>query len=96
MKKNILFVFLSAVILAGCIPGSKQAVEYDAASVTEVLEGVVSVGASEGSYSLRTSSGQVVLMHDGNTALGGYVGKSVQVTGQYSGSTLYVDEVVVK
>ena len=96
MKKNILFVFLSAVILAGCIPGKTQPVEYDASLVTEVLVGTVSAGKNEGEYSLRMDNGQMVLLHDGNVALGGYVGQKVEVTGQYSGSTLYVDEVVVK
>ncbi len=92
--KRIAVLLVSSVLLSACILVPQKA-KYNPADVTETLVGVVSLGGGESNYSLKKDVGGIVLLHDGNASLGGFVGKKVKVVGQYSGTTLYVDSVEI-
>lgn len=86
-------LFLGIFLAGGCVPGGGQTSEAEVSSVNQTRQGVLSQGVGPGLYVLQVSPGVIVELHDGNVSLAEYVGQSVKVTGQFSGTTLYVDEV---
>ena len=95
MNKKILLVggvLFAAVLFAGCTLSGSSA-PAPSADVNATLSGSLSEGAG-GIFLLKTTEKGVVQLHDAGAKLEGFVGKNVSVTGQYSGTTLYVDKVV--
>lgn len=92
-KKYLIILILAAVALGGCLhTNSTSPTRTDLENINETLVGTLGPANPAGEYALQTSMG-TVLVHDGNAVLSAYVGKQIQVTGQYSGTTLYVDKV---
>lgn len=94
MKKKIILVFL-VIFLGGC--GSKNTVSEkvnpgsgEARQGDTVLEGTLTVQGDKGV--LKTDTG-VVSLESYTVKLSEYTGKKVKVKGQYSGDTLFVDEI---
>ncbi len=96
MKKYLLVIGLT-VVLGGCI-GDKQSVSSGASGAggseakqgDTTLEGMLTVTGDKGF--LKTSNG-VVSLESYTVKLSEYAGKKVKVKGQYSGDTLFVDEI---
>lgn len=98
-KKTLLTagaIFLSAIFLSGCTVtlGQNAPSNADINNLNVTLVGILSNGSGPGLYNLKTDVGLSEL-HDGAVELKGYIGNKVTVTGQYSGTTLYVDKVTV-
>jgi hypothetical protein len=83
--KRIIVVLLASFMLGACSLGG------DGAEVVQTLSGQL-LGTGSG-YVLMTGDGQTVSLESNVVDLNEYVGGTVSVTGQFSGSTLYVDEV---
>ena len=86
-------VLVLGLVLGGCILTGGQNAATDVAEINQTRQGVLSQGTGSGLYVLQVSPGVVVELHDGNASLAQYMGQSVKVTGQFSGTTLYVDQV---
>lgn len=91
MKRNLVMIILVSIFLTGCTTTSNTA---NNGQIT-TLNGVILSGNPGGGWVLQTDDG-IKEIHDGNASLEGMVGNEVEVSGMYSGTTLYVDEVVVK
>lgn len=89
----LLIVF--SILLSGCfhVPTPRSATTAE--SINETRTGRLNKGVTEGQYILVSGPGQTIELHDGASSLEPYVGQSIEVTGQFSGSTLYVDSVRV-
>lgn len=92
MKKIILGLIISGLVLGGCTLTSK------APNTTEKLEqnivtktGTISTKVGD-EYLLSTSDG-IVNITSNKVNLDTYLKKPVKVTGMFSGSTLYVDKI---
>jgi len=92
MKKIILGLVISGMILSGCTLTSK------APSTIEKLEqnivtktGTISTKVGD-EYLLTTKEG-IVNITSNKVNLDTYLKKSIKVTGMFSGSTLYVDKI---
>jgi hypothetical protein len=92
-KKYLILLGLSALVLGGCFHVS-QTPTGDVESINQTLSGTLGPANESGDYLLQTSEGSR-LVHDGNALLSPYVGQTVRLTGQYSGTTLYVDLVEI-
>ncbi len=92
-KKSFLAVLALGFLLSGCTLtlGQNPPTNADINSLNVTLSGVLSVGTGPGLYTLKTDVG-VTPLHDGALELKNFVGSKVTVTGQYSGTTLYVDK----
>lgn len=95
-KTAVLVMIFAAFFLAGCFHDKEttEKPKVDTASINVTLQGTLSPANASGEYSLQTTQG-LKLLHDGNASLAGYEGQTIRVTGQYSGTTLYVDQVEV-
>lgn len=92
MKKIILGLIISGLVLGGCTLTSKEP------NTTEKLEqnivtktGTISTKVGD-EYLLSTSDG-IVNITSNKVNLDTYLKKPVKVTGMFSGSTLYVDKI---
>ncbi len=83
------YIYLSQKSLETARPKVKQSTVLSG-SVQKVFDSGVDY-----SHLLKTST-SVVPLSSYSVKLDEYVGKNVEVTGQYSGTTLYVDNVVQK
>lgn len=94
-KRFLPLILFSSILLAGCfhVPTPRSATTTQ--SINETRSGRLNKGVTEGQYILVSGPGQTIELHDGAVQLEPYVGQSIEVTGQFSGSTLYVDEVRV-
>lgn len=92
MKKKILSVFVLGLVLAGCSHGATTT-ETDLTAVNEEFEGKIVQGIGEDNYQLIMGPGEILELRRGNSDLSVFLNQEVRVTGQFSGSTLYVDEV---
>jgi hypothetical protein len=102
MNKNLkplAILGFASVVLTGCtLPGQTAKPTATPAvntqSINKSLEGTVvsQVGGEGTDFTFQTATGPVAI-HEGNATLSPYIGKKVRVTGQYSGTTLYVDSV---
>lgn len=92
-----IMIFVLAVGLAGCnITENVNLKEYEmqGGAIDKSLRGKLGPANENGEYTFATSEGQK-LLHDGKASLAGYEGQYLQVTGQYSGTTLYVDSLSI-
>lgn len=92
MKKIILGIVLSTLILSGCGLQTKNQTateKLEQSVVTKV--GTISVKSGE-EYLLVTSDG-IVNITSNKVNLDNYIKKPIKVTGMFSGSTLYVDKI---
>ena len=94
MMNKVLVLIFFGLILSGCsllgIASQSRPVVSEDINVTKM--GTLAKG-NNGIYLLQEGQGKSTQLHDGNATLESYVGKKVTVTGQYSGTTLYVDKV---
>jgi PBP1b-binding outer membrane lipoprotein LpoB len=84
MKKIILVLLFSCFILSSCT--QTKNIE---ATVTKTGTLTMKVGED---YLLKTDSG-IINITSTKVNLDNYIKKKISVTGQFSGSTLYVDEI---
>lgn len=84
-------VLVTSFALSGCTLFS-TAETGQQQDINVTLSGVLSKGSGE-LFLLKTADKGIVSLHNAGATLDSYVGKSVTVVGQYSGSTLYVDKV---
>lgn len=96
-KKSLLvagLIIVSSLMLGGCTVtlGQNAPSNSDLNNLNVTLVGTLTVGTGPGLYTLKTNVG-ISELHDGAVELKNFVGQKVSVTGQYSGSTLYVDKV---
>lgn len=87
MKKIFLILLVSVFILSACarqLPGEKI-------ETTVTKSGTLTMKSGE-EYLLKTDSG-IVNITSNKVNLDTYLKQKISVTGQFSGSTLYVDEV---
>ena len=90
MRKTILGVFLiSGFLFGGCAPSS-QSTSQEQAPVT-TLTGTISKKADV--FILTEKTGKTDTINSYTAKLDQYIGKTITVSGQYSGTTLYVDTV---
>ena len=80
---------MSGVFLSGCGPTSTSQEKIANNIVTKT--GTLTVKSGD-EYLLSTSEG-IVNMTSNKVKLDGYMKKKITVTGMFSGSTLYVDEI---
>jgi len=90
-KKVILLMLLMAVVLGGCSLGGSQT-GGEIGGLPSTLTGTILTNKGAGAFVMQTDAG-LVEVHSGNVALDNYVGQKVSVSGEYSGTTLYVDEI---
>lgn len=91
MKKIILTLLLSTLILSGCgLATSKQATNQVLQQNVTTKTGTLSTKTSD-SYLLTTSDG-IVNIASTKVNLDNYMKKKITVTGMYSGDILYVDK----
>jgi hypothetical protein len=92
MKKNIVVfgLIIGGVLLGGC--SLAVPTEYDESQVLEntTLSGVL---VFESGVAVLQQGGEITELDSYNVDLQNYNGKTVTVTGQYSGETLFVDEI---
>ena len=93
VRNKLLAIFVLGLVFSGCTHAGVVTEDVDVYEINEVYEGrvVKSVGAD--SYQLQVGPGEIVDMGSGNSDLSVFVNHYVEVTGQFSGTTLYVDEV---
>lgn len=93
MKKQTLTIaiFLS-IILGGCQLGGGANTEVSTTDERPVQELLGTISKTSLGYTLM-SGGKTVEIVSKKVDLGKYVNKEVGVVGEYSGTTLYVDEV---
>jgi hypothetical protein len=92
---SVFLIIGFAFVLSGCdLTENVNYKEYEmqGGAIDKTLRGSLGPANENGEYSLTTSDGQK-LLHDGGATLEGWVGRDIQVTGQYSGTTLYVDQI---
>lgn len=94
MKKNFLIAILaiSTVFLSGCGTQQKATKEIQQ-EATVTKEGILQTKSSE-DYLLSTGDG-IVNITSTKVNLDNYLKKKIKVTGMFSGSTLYVDEIEI-
>ncbi len=89
-----MFLGVSIFLAGGCVPGTanpSMAEPVNTASINQTISGtILASGANAGEWTVQTAAGPVTV-HDGNVSLAAYFGQQVKLTGQYSGTTLYVD-----
>jgi hypothetical protein len=94
MKKTwgIALVLTTALLMGGCAGGANQTESTTAGeeSPVKTLSGTVMVSGKTISL---TNQGVITEITSRKVDLTQYNGKQVSVTGQFSGSTLYVDQV---
>lgn len=93
MKKIILGLMLTGVILSGCsakISTTKTAEEKLQENVVTKEGSILTM--SGGEYLLSTKDGVVSIVSN-KVDLSNYAKKKIKVTGMFSGSTLYVDKI---
>jgi hypothetical protein len=92
MKKKsitkLILILVMVFVFSACGVSSEG---YDDGEVNKTLKGQLM--GQVGSYVLFTDDGETVSLDSNNFDLSSFVGDDVSVTGQYSGSTLYVDQV---
>ncbi|OGD79497.1 hypothetical protein A2368_03745 [Candidatus Collierbacteria bacterium RIFOXYB1_FULL_49_13] len=89
--KTIIPLLLASILaLSACTTGPTPAADTEQPNTT--LSGEI---VSQGGVILLRTPNKMVDLHDGAAVVSTLTGKKVTVTGQYSGTTLYVDEVVV-
>ena len=100
IKKKLtvgLIIGASVLLAGGCVPGTSNpntAQPVNTQSINESVEGTVQAQTeNQGEYTVKTTAGPVVMVHDGNATLAPYLGQKIKMTGQYSGDTLYVDSI---
>lgn len=82
-------LFVMATFLGGC--GVAQPADMATESPTQTVSGTLyKVGES---YSFVDSSGKTIDLDARRVDLSKYAGKSVTITGEYSGTTLFVDKI---
>jgi hypothetical protein len=94
---KVLLIVGLGLSFAGCnITENVNIKEYEmqGGSIDKSLRGKLGPANESGEYTLSTSEGPKML-HDGKASLAGYEGQNLQVTGQYSGTTLYVDQLQI-
>ena len=87
MKKNLIISLFCILFLSSC--GSANPVKQDSATVSKT--GTLTIKSGE-EYLLKTDEG-IVNMTSNKVDLDSYMKKKITVTGQFSGSTLYVDSI---
>lgn len=94
MRRNKTLIATSLVLSLGVVFGGCSFVAKQADVTTETptksLTGVVSV--SNGVYFLKQDSGVTTTIDSRKIKLADYVGKTVTLTGEFSGSTLFADK----
>jgi len=86
MIKKHIFVLVVAVLLGGCGLGQTEK------SAIEEMTGTIKTKVGD-EYVFMTN-GELKNITSNKINLDQYVGKEIKVKGMYSGSTLYVDEIV--
>lgn len=87
MRKIFLILIFSVLVLSSCarqLPGEKV-------ETTVTKSGNLTMKSGE-IYLLKTDDG-IINITSSKVNLDDYIKKNISVTGQFSGSTLYVDEV---
>lgn len=90
MKKIVLGVVLTGLLLGGCGTATKINTEGKLQQNMVVKNGIIQTKSTEG-YLLSTGSG-IVNITSRKINLDDYMKKNVTVTGMYSGDILYVDK----
>lgn len=92
LKKNglVTLVLCSGVMLSGCSLVAKPA-DVKVQQPTKNYVGMIS--NKGGKFLMTTEDGQTVEMTSKKVDLGKWVNRLMKVTGEFSGTTLYVDEV---
>jgi hypothetical protein len=91
MKKIILGIMLSTILLSGCgLATSKPATTNTIQENVVTKVGTISTKSGD-EYLLVTSDG-IVNITSNKVNLDNYLKKQIKVTGMFSGSTLYVDK----
>ena len=92
MKKIILGLILSTLILSGCgMSQTTKTAEEKIQEKTVTKTGIISTKVGD-EWLLSTDDG-IVNMASNKVNLDNYLKKKVIVTGMFSGSTLYVDKI---
>lgn len=91
MKIIFLGLVLSTLLLSGCGTSVKQTTTEKIQQNTVTKVGIISAKAGD-EYLLSTTDG-IYSMASNKVNLDSYIKKKVTVTGMFSGSTLYVDEI---
>lgn len=87
MKKIFLILLFSVLVLSSCGP----AMPSEGNDVVVIKTGTLTIKSGE-EYLLSTPEG-IVNMTSNKINLDNYLKKKITVTGQFSGSTLYVDKI---
>lgn len=87
--KKILIVMICGLVLSGCGLATTKPTTVEDKIVTRSGEIKTKVGDE---YLLQTSD-EIVNITSNKINLDNYIKKKIEVTGMFSGSTLYVDEI---
>lgn len=80
------------LVLSGCVGGpSTEPVDTVAESPVKTIKGEIRVAGN--SFFIDEGTGRSTEIISRKLDLGSYIGNSVEVTGEFSGTTLYVDEI---
>lgn len=84
------FIFCTGVVLGGCSLVAQPA-DVTTETPTKVLSGEIT--GSKGAYYLRENGGVSTAIESRKIDFANYLGQKVSVTGEFSGTTLFVDKV---
>lgn len=91
MRKLIAGLFFSTVLLAGCTTASPAPTATPAVKKAQVTTLSGTVTKAEGKYFLQKPGMPTTEIDSYTVKMEDLVGKSVTVSGQYSGTTLFID-----
>lgn len=93
MRSKFLLLVLGAMVLAGCVPGFLTARPADSLNESPDVTLVGQLVKSEAGFLLSKDDGTNVELDSKEVKLDDYEATGVVVTGQYSGTTLFVSKI---